>query len=190
MLTVCRVEPGFEEDPLVVRDYEPVREGKVHVVAPDRCSGGPVRLLDFDGQRARAAAEADVLWRAWAELPSGFPPARSLDDLIAEHPEATVRHAGLAWQRYAAQPLVRAVLDDADLLARFGQRAVGEFGVGRDRFLRRKADEALVRDALLTLDGSWVTPVSRRDDDYVSFFNTYVDELAPDTVLVNITYHS
>ena len=131
-----------------------------------------------------------MLWRAWAELSSGFPPARSLDDLIAEDPEATVRHAGPAWQRYGAQPLVRAVLDDADLPARFGQRAVGDFGVGRDRFLRRGADEALVRDALLTLDGSWVTPVSQRDDDYVSFFNTYVDELAPDTMLVNITYHS
>ena len=131
-----------------------------------------------------------MLWRAWEELSSGFPPARSLDDLIVEHPEATVRHAGLAWQRYAAQPLVRAVLEDAGLLARFGQRAVRDFGVGRDRFLRRKVDEALVRDALLTLDGSWVTSVSRRDEDYVSFFNTYVDELAPDTVLVNITYHS
>jgi hypothetical protein len=92
--------------------------------------------------------------------------------------------------RRLAQPWVRAVLDDADLLACFGQQAVGEFGVRRDRFLRHKADEALVRDALLTLDGSWVTPASRRDDDYVSFFNTYVDELAPDTVLVNITYHS
>lgn len=68
-----------------------------------------------------------MLWRAWAELSSGFPPARSLDDLIAEHPEATVRHAGLAWQRYAAQPLVRAVLDDADLLARFGQRTATAF---------------------------------------------------------------
>jgi len=186
------IKPGSEADPRLIREYEPTREGKVHIIPPNRCSGGPVGLLDIVGQRSQAVAEADVLWHAWEELSSGFPPARSLDDLIAEEPEASYLRAGPAWHRYVAQPLMRAVLDDPALHARFGQRAVGDFGVGRERFLRRKACESLARDALLTLDGTWISPPSYLDDEYREYaevFSQYIDGLATDAVLVNITYH-
>ncbi|MBT1091910.1 hypothetical protein [Streptomyces sp. Tu102] len=184
------IRPGAEGDPRLIREYEPTREGQVHVIAPDRCSGGPVGALDIQTQRSRAAAEADVLWHAWEELSAGFPPARSLEDLIAEEPGASDRRPGPAWHRYAAQPLMRAVLEDPVLHARFGQRAVGDFGVGHERFLRRKYLESLARDALLTLDRMWISPVSLPHEEYIEFFNTYIDELSPNAVVVNITYHS
>ncbi|MCZ4509186.1 hypothetical protein O3Q52_13425 [Streptomyces sp. ActVer] len=183
------IKPGFEDDPLLIREYETRQDG-VYVSPPGRCSGGPVRLLDIHGQRSQAAADADALWCEWEGFSSGFPPARSLDDLIAEEPEATYLHAGPAWHRYAAQPVMRAVLDDPDLQARFGQRAVGDFGVGRDRYVRRKADESLVHDDLLTLDGEWISSDSMPHDEYVEFFNTHIDELPLDAVLVNLNYNT
>ncbi|MFJ6569359.1 hypothetical protein ACIQNU_18230 [Streptomyces sp. NPDC091292] len=70
---------------------------------------------------------------------------------------------------------------------------MGEFGVGRERFLRRKSCESLTRDALLTLDGKWITPESLAYEEYgeyIEFFNTYIDQLSPNAVLVNITFHS
>ncbi|WP_200301905.1 hypothetical protein [Streptomyces adelaidensis] len=184
------VRPGSEGDPRLIREYEPTREGQTHVIPRDRCSGGPVGMLDIEAQRSRAVAEASVLWRAWEELSSGFPPARSLEDLTAEDPEASDRRPGPAWHRYAAQPLMRAVLGDPVLQSRFGQRAVGDFGVGRELFLRRKSCESLARDALLTLDGKWVSPGSLPYEEYIVFFNAHIDGLSPNAVVVNITYHS
>ncbi|MHA5053130.1 hypothetical protein [Streptomyces sp. SD15] len=183
------IKAGCEADPRLVREYEPTREGSTHSVPPDRCTGGPVGLLDIEGQRSRAVAEAGALWCEWEEFSAGFPPARSLDDLIAEEPEASDRRPGLAWHRYSVQPLMRAVLADPGLHRRFGERAVGDFGVGHERFLRRKADESLVRDGLVTLEGQWISWGSLPHDEYVGVFNGYIGELSPDVVLVNITCH-
>ncbi|MFJ2831745.1 hypothetical protein ACIPC1_30000 [Streptomyces sp. NPDC087263] len=184
------IKPGFEDDPRLIREYEPARVSNAHVIPPARCSGGPVGLLDIDGQRSQAAAEANTLWREWEEFSSGFPPARSLDDLIAEEPEATYLHAGPAWHRYVAQPVMRAVLDDHALQARFGQRAVGDFSVGRERFVHRKAYASLAHDGFLTLDGKWSAPNSHPDHEYAEAFNRYIDALPPGIVLVNIKYHT
>ncbi len=184
------IKSGSEDDPRLIREHEPLRENDLHVIPSNRCPGGPVGLLDIDGQRSRAAAEADALWREWVEFSARFPPARSLDDLIAEESEATYLHAGPAWHRYVAQPVMRAVLDDRALEARFGQQAVGEFGVGRELFVRRKELASLAHDGLLTLDGKWSAPNSYPDHEYAESCNRYIDALSPDVVLVNITYHA
>jgi hypothetical protein len=184
------IRRGMEDDPRLIRECEPTREEQIYVVPWNRCSGGPLKLLDIEGQRSHAVATADELWQAWTEFSAAFPPADTLEDLIAQEPGATLLHAGPAWHRYAAQPVMRAVLDDPALLARFGQRAVGDFAVGRDAFLRRAACGSVTQDALLTLNGEWIAPVSPQDHEFAETVNRYIDTVAPDTVLVNITYHS
>ncbi|MFF9621871.1 hypothetical protein [Streptomyces griseosporeus] len=184
------IRQGMEDDPRLIRECEPTREGQTYVVPWNRCSGGPLELLDIEGQRSRAVAAADELWQAWTEFSAGFPPADTLEDLIAQEPGATLLHAGPAWHRYAAQPVMRAVLNDPALSARFGQRAVGDFAVGRDAFLRRAACASVAQDALLTLDGEWIAPVSPQDHEFAGTVDRYIDTVAPDAVLVNITYHS
>ncbi|MDX2601231.1 hypothetical protein PV330_14505 [Streptomyces caniscabiei] len=183
------IRPECDEDQRLIREYDPPRQTSYELPV-GRCSGGPRELLDIQLQRSRAAASARALWNEWKEFSAGFPVARSLVDLIAEEPNATVRRAGPAWQKYAAQPLVRELLSKPELRSRFGDQAVGDFGVGVDRFVQVKVYETLARDALLTLDGEWLSRESMPHEQYIEFFNSYLDGLSPQSVVVNVTYHS
>lgn len=110
--------------------------------------------------------------------------------VIAEDPSATVHHAGAAWRKYAAQPLMRALLGKPELRSCFGDRAVGDFGAGLEHFLQVTVYESMARDALLTLDGEWFSRESVPHEQYIDFFNSHMDGLSLEIVVVNITYHS
>lgn len=62
--------------------------------------------------------------------------------------------------------------------------------MGVDRFVQVKVYETLARDALLTLDGEWLSRESMPHEQYIEFFNSYLDGLSPQSVVVNVTYHS
>jgi hypothetical protein len=183
------IRSGREEDKRLILDYDPPRQ-TAYTIPIGYCSGGPWELLDIQRQRFQAAVSARALWQDWEKFAAGFPVARSLAGLIAEDPTATVRHAGAAWRKYAAQPLVREILGNPELRSRFGDQAVGDFGVGVDRFVQMKVYETMTRDALLTLDGQWISRESMPHDRCIEFFNSYMDGLSPEAVVVNITYHS
>lgn len=82
------------------------------------------------------------------------------------------------------------LLRKPELRSRFGDRAVGDFGVGVERFVQVKVYESVTRDALLTLDREWISPESMPHEQYIEYFNSYLDGLSPDTLVVNVTYHS
>ncbi|MEU9335636.1 hypothetical protein AB0D49_21030 [Streptomyces sp. NPDC048290] len=184
------IRPGCEDDPRLIHDIEPSRAGQSSTAAPGRCCGGPLELLDIARQRSLADGESDQLWKTWESISAVFPPARSLTAFLAEDPDATIQHAGRAWQRYAAQPLIRALLDDHELYAAFGDWTEADGApIDRDRFRRRTSDESLACDALLTLDGRWLAPPSPSERDYARHYCVAIEDLPADTVLVNVTYH-
>jgi hypothetical protein len=95
-----------------------------------RCAGGPKRMLDFDGMRARAAASARVQWWAWQlhRIPG---------DDAGENPERFFGSDERAFlERRAAEAGV------AGTVVTLGRRWVG--GGRRAAELATLSDEALV----------------------------------------------
>jgi hypothetical protein len=121
------VLPGHEGDPRLVRHdewTEPPEE-----LPRSRCHGGPRGLLDLDTDRAEAAREAACLWDDWGRFAAGHPAALPFDHFAertrldpAGYPE------GRAWQEFAAQPLLRALAEDAELEDRFTDNPFAYFG--------------------------------------------------------------
>ncbi|WP_329437399.1 MULTISPECIES: hypothetical protein [unclassified Streptomyces] len=182
------VRVGHENDPRLVRNPKTPR-GELRPLTPGLCDGGPLGLLDLREQKLQAAAAAQKLWNQWTEFSQGFPTAQGLDDLIAADPHASEQVPGPAWHAYRRQPLVQALFADHDLRDRFGDNAVGNFGVGEDAFIHRKANESVTADALLTIDGRWLAWDSMRHDPYVQPVGDYLDRLPQNAIAVVVTYH-
>ncbi|MEU6464109.1 hypothetical protein [Streptomyces sp. NPDC046976] len=83
--------------------------------------------------------------------------------------------------------MIRAILDDPELAERFTDDPIRFFGPDREAFVTERAAQVLPTPALLTLDGHW------REDGgpaYRRWFNTYLDTLPPETMVVRVLYHS
>lgn len=125
-----------------------------------RCHGGPRGLLDLDTDRAEAAREAARRWDDWRRFEA--------------------RHTG-------PKAVLRAIAEDPELEERFTHIPYDWFGRDREAYIAERVDDVLPTTALLTLDGRWV---EYGGPDYREWFNTYLDGLRADTMVVRVLFHS
>ncbi|MFE2015210.1 hypothetical protein [Streptomyces sp. NPDC059491] len=180
------VVAGHEGDPRLVREELELSTGP-RVLPPGLCDGGPRGLLDFEAARRPAAEQAERNWADWHELAAAHPPAQPFgvfrDRWIAD---PAGRSHGDVWAEYAAQPAIRALHDRPELRDRVGSQPQDRLGADRAAYVAREAAEVLPTPALLTLDGTWVGIAG---DERRTWFNTYLDGLPPEAVVVRVLYH-
>lgn len=162
-----------------------------------RADGGPKRLLDFDGMRDEAEAQANDLFDKWDAVCNGTPAAQSWQDIasLAKLGEITWDEAR---RRYNSQPRIEAAkrvrLGDWDC-------PVERFMSGRDEFVAEQRRAAVPGYALVTLDEEWVAPgrmgwfgmssdAPGERSGYRSAVNAYLnDKVADDDFLVVLDCH-
>lgn len=180
------VVPGHEDDPRLIRGTHTL-SGEARNVPPSLCDGGPRGLLDLETPRAQAAAEARRAFEAWQAFASGYPPVYPASHFWARHfadPEGYPRIQAV--DDYRTQPALVALADLPELEDLVGgdpaARLVGDLGA----HMSEAADHALTTHALLTLDGRWLTTAG---PEQCRYFNEYLDDLTPDTIVVRVLYH-
>ncbi|WP_424861796.1 hypothetical protein [Streptomyces sp. MMS24-I29] len=179
------VLPGREDDARLVRfdDWNDSAEE----LPRDRCYGGPRGLLDLDTDREAVADEAARWWDRWTRFAAGHPSALPVGHYLDR---AYLDPVGYPEQRaraeYAAQPLIRAVIENPELEERFTDDPVGYFGPDRETFVADCASQVLPTPALLTLDGRWV---EAGGPEYRRWFASYLDALPNETMVVRVLYH-
>jgi hypothetical protein len=166
---------------------------------PDKCDGGPKRVLDLARTRDWAQVDEAENYAKFQKLVEGTPEAELWSSFIARH-EADKAGYPIDWARevYHAQPRVQALKGTdfdfwtADALERF-QRP-------REEVLARAAARAVPGFATLTLDGQWKEPgemgwfgmstdTPETQDEYYAWANEYVDSLDDEIVLVLVDVH-
>ncbi|MEU9326464.1 hypothetical protein AB0D91_22070 [Streptomyces canus] len=180
------VLPGHEDDPRLVR-YDDWTEPPEDL-PPSRCHGGPRGILDLDTPRAAEARRAGDTWTAYRAFSERYPPAlpfhhfaeraRTLDPELAREAAVTA---------FREQPLIRAIESDPALEERFGSDPVYHFDEDLETYVSRHVAAVLPTPALLTLGGRWE---EGGGPDYERMFNSYLDGLPADTMVVRVLYHS
>ncbi|MFE9435354.1 hypothetical protein [Streptomyces sp. NPDC006640] len=180
------VAQGYEADPRLIRGTETLN-GQPRNVPPSLCDGGPRTLLDLEGPRARAAADERRAFDAWQTFSSAYPPAYPADHFWARHfadPEGYPQAQVI--EDYRTQPVIAALSDQPELNDLIGGDPVARHAYGLDTLIRDATDGVLATQALLTLDGQWLTVSSAEQKRY---FNDYLDGLAGDVLVVRVMYH-
>lgn len=153
-----------------------------------RCAGGPIGLLDLTAMRDHAAAKAAEVYDAWAVATADMPPARPWAQYVEDSGDS-FRNL----QSFRAQPQVKimASIMDPRRVQRSEEAAL--VALDRDAFIARARLRAVPGDRLRTVDKKWtVDPAFLNDDDaietgstaYYQHVNDYLDQLAPDYLLV------
>jgi hypothetical protein len=140
------------------------------------CAGGPIRLLDLVGMRRAAAMGAGIRHQAWYSVVRGTRDAKPWSVFAHRH---LADPATYTWEtakaEYGAQPRINAmrmhnavafgggVLDTAELEM---------FQAGPSAYMNFHAGNAVAADALLTLDGGKLAPVS----DFMADRATYLEQ--------------
>jgi hypothetical protein len=178
--------------------YDPGTGGKA-------CAGGPIRFLDLDTPRDRAAEQAATEYDLWLRVCAETPDARSLGELIRSHGGELT--SSRAYQAYQAQPRIVRASKDAHLVIDYlGEEPGAVAGAAslpdRETFIAQVRNEVLAWNALVTLDGEWLT--ARKPDRYwepgvpgahgarASFgvqVADYLGSISPDSVLVAVHCH-
>ncbi|WP_432969072.1 hypothetical protein [Dactylosporangium sp. CA-233914] len=170
-----RVLAGMENDPRLIHDQPHWRLGPQPSLA-GMCAGGPRGLLDLAGPGAEAEIAAGQLWDLFHQLRGELPATLPRDHFVAL-PENQVPHMPVgrdaegeycllpdpgqrqAEQQYGAQPLIRrlhaAPFFAAGVVGRLPEM-LPWFALPREEYVARRAEEALRRSELLTLDGWWI----------------------------------
>ncbi|MFD7136493.1 hypothetical protein [Streptomyces sp. NPDC059894] len=97
------------------------------------------------------------------------------------------------WARGQCDGGPRGLLDFQGMRTRAAQLAarLDSCRVSRTPYRQRQPEWAVPTDHLLTLDGTWiyVTAVTQSGMTCLDFANTYLDDLAPDIVIVRLRIH-
>ncbi|MFD8692259.1 hypothetical protein [Streptomyces sp. NPDC059651] len=88
---------------------------------------------------------------------------------------------------FRAQPLIRAIEADPALEERFTSDPVLHFDEDRETYVARHVAAVLPTPALLTLDGRWL---EGGGPEYDHMFQSCLDGLPGDTMVVRVLYHS
>lgn len=120
-----------------------------------RADGGPKGLLDLDGMREQADAEAGGRFTRWQPLIAQWPESRPWAHFtgLADAGELTIAEAR---DRYHEQPILKAA-ENAGLDDGLGS-PIEEFSTTREEYCLRARRSAVPGYALVTLDGEWVAP--------------------------------
>jgi hypothetical protein len=155
------IRPGHENDPRLLHD-QPSYAGAERPSRPGMCTGGPRGLLDLAKPYLEATADAERAWDLWHEAARHFPPAKSLEHLLAE----TGSYDG-AQRLYLEQPVIQEfqrIGADTKIWYRLGglqPDGVPELARDRSDFVRREVALNARSTDLLTLDGWWITHQGR-----------------------------
>jgi hypothetical protein len=197
------VRAGCEEDPRLVRmAMHP--DGTPRLQSPSRCDGGPREALDFARDRDASARSAREQWTYWHELSACYPGARPLRHFLAIYRGNPSRYSVRDARRdHANQQALQAFTRE-----RLGETSqpvwhefndpVDIFAPPMDSYVRRVTAAVIPTAALLTLDRRWVDETSfngpvigrERSDQYFEFADRYLDELASDSMVVRVLFHS
>jgi hypothetical protein len=158
--------------------------------------------LDFAAMRESHAEAAGKRYDRWESLLAEHGPAKPWSHFagLAQVEEITWDEAR---RQYRKQPLIVAVtaLEDCDeWLVGWGDCAVEAFTPPRDEYVRLAAASAVPSYALVSLDGRWGAPGRMgwfgmssdgpgEREAYDLDANRYLDQLAPDDLLVVIDCH-
>lgn len=155
------------------------------------CDGGPIRLLDFEGQRLAAERDAIAYADKYDAAIIGTPEPMSWGDALA-----TFNTVDEARAFYREQPRVVATRE----LNGFLGSAIDDFRWGRELYIRRAVASAVPGYAYLTQDGTWLAPgdmgwfgmssdtVESREA-YDLQVNGRIASVDPNTVLVLVDCH-
>lgn len=166
---------------------------------PDRCDGGPKRVLDFARTRDWAQVDEAERYAKFQKLIEGTPDALPWSSFIARH-EADEGGYSIdrARREFHTQPRVQ-VLKGTDFDWSTSE-SIERFQRPREEALARAAARAVPGYALLTLDGQWKEPgkmgwfgmstdTPESADAYYAWANEYVDSLGDETLLVLVDVH-
>jgi hypothetical protein len=128
------------------------------------CAGGPIRLLDLVGMRRAAAMGAGIRHQAWHAVVRGTGDAKPWSVFLHRH---LADPASYTWQtakaQYGAQPRINAMRMHNAVAFGGGALDTAElemFQAGPSAYMNFHAGTAVAADALLTLDGGKLAPVS------------------------------
>ncbi|MET7426863.1 hypothetical protein [Dactylosporangium sp. NPDC005555] len=167
--------------PLLPRGLDRLRPGRRRVAF-----AVPKAAIDFAVMRDRAVRHAAGEFDAWAELTAAHPGTRPLSDFDGQGD-------------WLAQPAVQAVATAAAT-----QRhpyftfpflltdPVANLADGRDAHLARAAAQALSTYVYITLTGDWLSEETgnRGADEHALALSSYLDSVAPDTILARVRCHT
>lgn len=165
--------------PLLPRGLDRLRLGRRRVAF-----AAPKSAIDFAAERDGAVRHAAGEFDAWAKLTAAYPDARPLIDFDSQ----------TAW---LDQPAVQAVA-----VAAATQRhpyftfpflladPVATLGDGRDAHLARAGARALSTYVYITLTGEWFSEETGDADQHALALSSYLESVAPDTILARVRCHA
>lgn len=155
------------------------------------CDGGPIRLLDLEGQRLQAEHDAIAYADKYDAAIVGTPEPMSWEDVMAVHDSIDEARAF-----YRDQPRVVATRK----LGGFLGSPIDDFKWGRELYIQRAVASAVPAYAYLTQDGNWLSrgdmgwfgmssdTVESRET-YDLQVNSHIASVDPNTVLVLVDCH-
>lgn len=168
------------------------------VIARGTCDGGPRGLLDLDGTRQRAAAEAQERFGKWLVAVDATPearPWREFADMIGQVEGYSRDQARL---EYRSQP--RMVALEGTEFGRMWGCPIAEYQMPEALYVERARAGAVPGYALVTLDGKWMAPgdmgwfgcSTDNEGDrigYLEVANTYIESLPDEVYLIAVDCH-
>ncbi len=156
-------------------------------------SGGPIRLLDLDGMRARAAAGAAAEWLLWQQVVAGTRPAQPFWAFVDRH-HADPRRYPLDRSQadYLAQPRVLAMTAYNAVPGRPSPLPTGHleaFQAGYGAYVNLAWLAAVPGDGFAPQQGGWLTTRSQRLADlldYLAMANNHLAQLPRSSHLVAV----
>jgi hypothetical protein len=156
-------------------------------------SGGPIKLLDLDGMRARAAAGAAAEWLLWQQVVAGTRPAQPFWSFVDRHYADKQRYPlGRAKADYLAQPRVLAMTAYNAVPGRACPLPTGHleaFQAGYGIYVNLAWLAAVPGDGFAPQQGGWLTTRSQRLADlldYLAIANGHLAQLPRDAHLVAV----
>jgi hypothetical protein len=161
---------------------------------PACCAGGPVKLLDLHGMRHAAGVGAGIRHQQWTQVVHGTRPATPWPTFHARHLADPPRYPlEAARADFHNQPRVNAIRMHNAVTYGTGQLDLAEleaFQAGQLAYQHYRAVSVIVRDALVTAEGTKLAPDSDALTHRVTYLeqaNRYLDSLEPNQRLLAVT---
>jgi hypothetical protein len=155
-------------------------------------SGGPVKLLDLDGTRTRAAYDAAADWLLWNEVVAKLRPAQPFWSFLDRHRADERRYPmAKAQADYLAQPQILAMMAHNAMPGRrqLPTAELEAFQAGYGTYVNLAWLAAVPGDGFVPTTGELMTPRSQRLADQLTYLhqaNAHLAQLPRDAHLVAV----